>query len=108
GTTPRGDPEVTDGALPECLLSLKVTDGASRWAVSGPAVQGSRWSIVKFHPFLEDLDGHLAVEQTRCMSTSLRYFDTAVAPDRHFYAAVSWTAFNALSCPSSAHLEKKT
>jgi hypothetical protein len=33
--------------------------------------------------------------------------DAAVAPDRHFYAAVSWAAFNALSCPSSAHLEKK-
>ena len=26
---------------------------------------------------------------------------------RHFYAAVSWAAFNALSCPPSAHLEKK-
>ncbi len=33
--------------------------------------------------------------------------DAAVAPDRHFYAAVSWAAFNALSCPPSAHLEKK-
>ena len=29
--------------------------------------------------------------------------DAAVAPDRHFYAAVSWAAFNALSCPPSAH-----
>jgi hypothetical protein len=26
---------------------------------------------------------------------------------RHYYAAVSWAAFNALSRPSSAHLEKK-
>jgi hypothetical protein len=33
--------------------------------------------------------------------------DAAVAPDRHFYAAVRWAAFDALSCPSSAHLEKK-
>ena len=33
--------------------------------------------------------------------------DAAVAPDRHFYAAVSRAAFNALSCPPSAHLEKK-
>jgi hypothetical protein len=36
-----------------------------------------------------------------------RSSDAAVAPDRHFYAAVSWAAFNALSCPPSAHLEKK-
>jgi hypothetical protein len=33
--------------------------------------------------------------------------DAAVAPDRDFYAAVSWAAFNTLSCPPSAHLEKK-
>jgi hypothetical protein len=33
--------------------------------------------------------------------------DAAVAPDRRFYAAVSWAAFNALSCPPRAHLEKK-
>ena len=33
--------------------------------------------------------------------------DAAVAPDRYFYAEVSWAAFKALSCPPSAHLEKK-
>jgi hypothetical protein len=33
--------------------------------------------------------------------------DAAVAPDHHFYAAVRWAAFDALSRPPSAHLEKK-
>ena len=34
--------------------------------------------------------------------------DAVVAPDRHFYAAVRRAAFDALSCPPRAHLEKKT
>jgi transcriptional regulator GlxA family with amidase domain len=56
---------------------------------------------------LLDLAGPLEAFRLASGFGGSRESRVTVAPDRHFYAAVSWAAFNALSCPSSAHLEKK-
>ena len=48
------------------------------------------------------------IEAEYQLGRQLHGTDAAVAPDRHFYAAVRRAAFDALSCPPRAHLEKKT